>query len=102
MLSLARISDFDPAALAERKRAVERAVAAAQARHPRARITCQIEDRCGNIDAAIDADCRCVNSILSVFEALGIAAKVVTMQGGTDGPELSARPADAECVQGAA
>ncbi|MGI4764813.1 MAG: hypothetical protein ACRYGP_07070 [Janthinobacterium lividum] len=79
------IRDFDPVNFAERKRAVERAAAEAQARHPRARISCRIEDCYSNIDAVLGADRRCVDLIFEAMEALGIPAKVIAMRGGTDG-----------------
>ncbi|MBE7219976.1 MAG: peptidase T, partial [Caulobacteraceae bacterium] len=85
------IRDFDPHAFAERKRAVERAVEEARARHPRATIACSIEDRYGNIDAALGEDRRCVDLVLRAMRGLGITPSIVAMRGGTDGSALSAR-----------
>ncbi len=85
------IRDFDGARFAERKRAVEAAVEAMRARHPRARFDLAVEDTYANIDGAMGEDRRSVELIFRALAERGIAPKVVAMRGGTDGSALSAR-----------
>lgn len=85
------IRDFDEAGFAARKRFVAEAVERIQARHPRARITCRIEDRYRNIASSLGEDRRPVEIIFQALEELGIPPGVVAMRGGTDGSALSAR-----------
>ena len=85
------IRDFDTAGFAERKRLLADMVERLQARHPRARIACRIEDTYGNIDAALGGNRHCVNLIFRAMAETGITPKVIAMRGGTDGSALSVR-----------
>ncbi len=85
------IRDFDRARFAERKRAVEAAVDAMRARHPRAGFALTIEDVYANIDDALGEDRTAVDLIFRAYAERGIAPRVVAMRGGTDGSALSAR-----------
>ena len=85
------IRDFDAARFAERKRAVEDAVATLRARHPRASFALEIEDTYANIDGALGEDRTAVELIFRALAHHGIAPRVVAMRGGTDGSALSAR-----------
>ncbi|MXP65277.1 peptidase T [Roseomonas sp. M0104] len=87
----ASIRDFDARGFAERKRLLAEAAEQLQARHPRARIECRIEDTYGNIDAALGNDRRCVDLIFRAMAERGIAPREIAMRGGTDGSALSAR-----------
>ncbi|HWL79589.1 MAG TPA: peptidase T [Roseomonas sp.] len=85
------IRDFGTESFATRKRLLAEAVEQLQARHPRARIACRIEDTYGNIDAALGNDRHCLDLIFRAMAETGIAPKVIAMRGGTDGSALSAR-----------
>jgi tripeptide aminopeptidase len=85
------IRDFDAARFAERKRFVRDAVAATQARFPRARIECRIDDVYGNIADALGPDRRSVDLALEAMRQLEITPRIIPMRGGTDGSALSAR-----------
>ena len=85
------VRDFDAKRFAGRKRAVEDAVAAMRARHPRARFDLAVDDTYANIDDALGDDRTAVDLILRAFAERGIAPRVVAMRGGTDGSALSAR-----------
>ncbi|WP_158743559.1 peptidase T [Acidisphaera sp. L21] len=85
------LRDFDESGLAARKQMVQAAVAATQAAHPRATITCRIEDSYRNIGASLGNDRRCLDLLERGFADLGIKPKIFPMRGGTDGSALSAR-----------
>lgn len=85
------IRDFDRASFMARMRFVREAVARIEARHPRARITCEVEEMYQNIDDALGQDRGCVDLIFAALEQLQIKAKPLAMRGGTDGSALSAR-----------
>ena len=55
------LRDFDPAGLARRKTMVMAAVAATQAAHPRAEVTCAIEDSYTNIADSLGNDRSCLD-----------------------------------------
>lgn len=85
------LRDFDPAGLARRKEMVMAAVAATQAAHPRAEVTCAIEDSYGNIADSLGNDRRCLDLLERGFADIGIAPRVIPLRGGTDGSALSLR-----------
>jgi len=85
------IRDFDGTAFARRKQQVQDAVAATRAAHPRATITCRIDDTYANIASTLGEDRRSVELMRSAFADLGIVPNVIAMRGGTDGSALSAR-----------
>ena len=85
------IRDFDGARFAERKRAVEAAVEAMRARHPRAKVELALEDTYANIAGAMGEDRTAVDLIFRAMAERGIAPRVLAMRGGTDGSALSAR-----------
>ena len=85
------IRDFDDAAFARRKQMVVEAVEATRAAHPRATLSCRIEDVYGNIASSLGEDRRSVELMRAAFDDLGIVPKVIAMRGGTDGSALSAR-----------
>ena len=85
------LRDFDESGLAARKQLVQAAVAATQAAHPRATITCQIADSYRNIGASLGNDRRCLDLLERGFAAIGVEPKIFPMRGGTDGSALSAR-----------
>jgi tripeptide aminopeptidase len=85
------LRDFDPVGLANRKETVMAEVAATRAAHPRAGITCAIEDSYGNINASLGNDRRCLDLLERGFAALGIEPRVIPLRGGTDGSALSLR-----------
>ena len=85
------IRDFDDEAFARRKRMVRDAVEATRAAHPRAVVSCRIEDVYGNIASSLGEDRRSVDLLHRAFADLGIAPKIIPMRGGTDGAALSAR-----------
>ncbi len=85
------LRDFDDAGLERRKGLVQGAVEATQAAHPRARITCRIEDLYRNISSSLGNDRRCLDLLERGFAAVGVAPRTVPLRGGTDGSALSAR-----------
>lgn len=85
------IRDFDKAAYENRKKLVEEYVQATRADHPRARITCQIEDVYGNILDAVGEDSRALTLLERAFKLQDVQPHVIPMRGGTDGSALSAR-----------
>ncbi|WP_237479067.1 peptidase T [Lichenibacterium dinghuense] len=85
------IRDHDAGRFAGRKRAVEEAVEAMRARHPRARFDLAVTDVYANIDDALGGDRTAVELIFRALAERGIAPRVVPMRGGTDGSALSAR-----------
>ena len=85
------IRDFDDARFAARKQEVADAVAATQAAHPRAVVTCRITDTYANIASSLGNDRRSLGLMQAAFEAEGIEPRVIAMRGGTDGSALSAR-----------
>ena len=85
------IRDFDDEAFAHRKRMVRDAIEATRAAHPRAGLSCRIEDVYGNISSSLGGDRRSVELLHRAFADLGIKPKIIPMRGGTDGAALSAR-----------
>jgi tripeptide aminopeptidase len=85
------LRDFDEAGLSARKDAVLAAVDATRAAHPRAEITCHIEDAYRNIASSLGNDRRCLELLERGFADLGIEPRVFPLRGGTDGSALSAR-----------
>jgi tripeptide aminopeptidase len=85
------LRDFDPAGLAARKELVMAAVAATQAAHPRAKVSCAIEDSYSNIAASLGNDRRCLDLLQRGFADLGIEPRIMPLRGGTDGSALSLR-----------
>ncbi len=86
------IRDFDLKLFEARKRFIQDAVALTAARHPRAEITCKVEDVYSNISNSLGGQPH--RSIDLIFQALSdqkIEPKVIAMRGGTDGSALSAR-----------
>lgn len=85
------IRDFDRQSYEARKRHVHEVVALIAERHPKARITCTIDDVYANIADSLGDDRRAIDLIYQGMEALGITPKTIAMRGGTDGSALSAR-----------
>lgn len=85
------LRDFDSVGLANRKEKVMAEVAATRAAHPRAGITCAIEDSYGNIATSLGNDRRCLDLLERGFADLGIEPRVIPLRGGTDGSALSLR-----------
>ncbi len=85
------IRDFDDEAFARRKRMVRDAIEATRAAHPRAGVSCRIEDVYGNIASSLGEDRRSVELLHRAFADLGITPNIIPMRGGTDGAALSAR-----------
>ncbi len=85
------LRDFDDAGLEARKQLVQTAVAATQAAHPRARLTCRIEDSYRNIASSLGNDRRCLDLMERGFAELKIEPRIFPLRGGTDGSALSAR-----------
>ena len=85
------IRDFDDTRFAARKQEVADAVAATQAAHPRAVVTCRITDTYANIASSLGNDRRSLDLMGAAFGAEGIEPRVIAMRGGTDGSALSAR-----------
>ncbi len=85
------LRDFDPAGLARRKEMVLEAVAATRAAHPRAKVTCAIEDSYSNIADSLGNDRRCLDLLQRGFADLGIEPRIIPLRGGTDGSALSLR-----------
>jgi len=85
------LRDFDPAGLARRKELVMAMVAATQAAHPRAKVTCAIEDSYSNIAASLGNDRSCLDLLERGFGELGITPRIMPLRGGTDGSALSLR-----------
>ena len=85
------LRDFDASGMATRKDMVRAALAATQAAHPRATLTCRIEDSYRNISDCLGNDRRCLDLLERGFGDLGIQPKIFPMRGGTDGSVLSAR-----------
>ena len=88
---LIAIRDHDDRRFAQRKAMVTDAVAATAHAHPRARLTCTIDDTYANIASHLGPDRRSVALMRAAFDALGIVPNVIAMRGGTDGSALSAR-----------
>lgn len=85
------IRDFDDEQFARRKQMVRDAVEATRAAHPRAAVSCRIEDIYGNIASSLGKDRRSVELMHRAFNDLGITPKIIAMRGGTDGSALSSR-----------
>jgi tripeptide aminopeptidase len=85
------LRDFDPAGLAARKETVLAAVAATQAAHPRATVTCTLEDNYRNIADSLGNDRICLDLLERGFADLSIPRRVIPLRGGTDGSALSMR-----------
>ena len=85
------IRDFDRDAFEARKRFVGEAVALVQARHPRAGISCRVNDVYANIAQSLGDDRRAIDLIFAGLQDLAIEPKVIPMRGGTDGSALSPR-----------
>ena len=85
------IRDFDDGAFAHRKEMVLLAVEATRAAHPRAAVSCRIEDMYGNIASSLGEDRRSVDMLHRAFADVGIVPDIIAMRGGTDGSALSAR-----------
>ena len=86
------IRDFDLAAYEARKQYVHDVIRLIQAKHPRATITCRVEDVYSNISNNIAGKGQqAIDLIFAGMEQLGITPKVIPMRGGTDGSALSAR-----------
>lgn len=86
------IRDFDLPMFEARKRFIQEAVRLMQTRHPKAKITCHIEDVYSNIGNSIgDKSHVSIDLIFEAFAELGIEPNVIAMRGGTDGSALSAR-----------
>ena len=58
---------------------------------PLPRIECRLQDRYGNIDAALGQDRHCLDLVFAAMRDMQITPKVLAMRGGTDGSALSAR-----------
>lgn len=86
------IRDFDLNLFKARKKFIQDVVELIAARHPRAKISCKIEDVYGNISNSLKGQPHIsIDLILKSFEKLTIEPKVLAMRGGTDGSALSAR-----------
>lgn len=86
------IRDFDKAAYEARKQYVHDAIRLMQTRHPKAVITCRVDDVYSNISNNIEGrGQRPIDLIFTGMARLGITPKVIPMRGGTDGSALSAR-----------
>jgi tripeptide aminopeptidase len=85
------LRDFDSVGLANRKEKVMAEVAATRAAHPRAEITCAIEDSYSNIASGLGNDRRCLDLLERGFADLDIAPRIIPLRGGTDGSALSLR-----------
>ncbi|MBQ9010488.1 MAG: peptidase T [Clostridia bacterium] len=59
-------------------------------RHPKARLSLEIEDDYANINDAITPDKRkCVDYLFKAMESIGVQPKDIAMRGGTDGSFIS-------------
>lgn len=85
------IRDHDAARFAARKQTLRELAQALAERHPRARVTCEIEDSYGNIADSLGDDQRPVAMMLQALTDLQITPRPIAMRGGTDGSALSAR-----------
>lgn len=85
------IRDFDKASYEARKSFVKEAVSLIAARHPRAKVSCDISDTYSNIADSMGEDQTALTLLFAAFEALEIAPNVIPMRGGTDGSALSSR-----------
>ena len=85
------IRDFDKKSYEARKAFVREAVALIAARHPRAKIECDITDVYSNIIDSMGEDKTALDILFASFKALAIEPNVIPMRGGTDGSALSTR-----------
>ncbi len=85
------IRDFDKTSYDARKAYIESAVAMIQARHPRAKIVCEMTDVYSNIKDSMGDDQTALDALFATFDALEIPKNVIPMRGGTDGSALSKR-----------
>lgn len=85
------IRDFDKASYEARKSFVKEAVSLIAARHPRAKVSCDISDTYSNIADSMGEDQTALTLLFAAFKALDIAPNVIPMRGGTDGSALSSR-----------
>lgn len=85
------IRDFDKTSYEARKNYVDEVVKLVAARHPKAKIECEIVDVYSNIHDSLGADRTAIDLIFKGMEQLAIEPKVIAMRGGTDGSALSKR-----------
>lgn len=86
------IRDHDKAKYEEKKQKIRDAVAALQAREPRARIRLDMEDTYGNIaDALTPENHKAIDYIYEAMKDLEITPKTIAMRGGTDGSFISTK-----------
>ncbi|USR79157.1 peptidase T [Arcanobacterium pinnipediorum] len=84
------IRDHDKARYEERKTEILRAVAEIEKRHPRAQISCQIDDVYANIADALKPENQwVVQDLQAAVLTTGRPARPLVMRGGTDGSYLS-------------
>lgn len=86
------IRDHDKAKYEEKKQKIRDAVAALQAKEPRARIRLDMEDTYGNIaDALTPENHKAIDYIYEAMKELEITPKTIAMRGGTDGSFISTK-----------
>ena len=85
------IRDFDKTSYEARKSYIREAVALIAARHPKAKIECEITDVYSNIIDSMGEDKTALDILFAAFKELAIEPNVIPMRGGTDGSALSTR-----------
>ena len=84
------LRDFTTEGLARRKQLVERLVAAAEVKHPRATISAEITDNYKNMaDYIEETDPRAISFAFEAGREAGFKLKAENVRGGTDGSRLS-------------
>lgn len=83
------IRDHNKAKYEEKKALIQATVEQAIAAHPRAKITCRLEDVYANIADSIGEDRFPIDAIYQAMENLDITPNTIAMRGGTDGSALS-------------
>ncbi|WP_318837003.1 MULTISPECIES: peptidase T [unclassified Providencia] len=85
------IRDFDCHSFLARKHFIKQAIELIKARHPRAKIECNIVDVYSNISDSLGDDRTAIDLIFDALKIQEVEPKVIPMRGGTDGSALSAR-----------
>ena len=83
------IRDHDKTLFQQKKEVMEHAAAYLNQKYGEGTIDLQIEDSYFNMKEKIEPHMHLIDSVLSVYEKLGIQPKVVPIRGGTDGARLS-------------
>lgn len=83
------IRDHDRNLFEQRKLVVKEAAQAVQARYPKTKITCTVQDSYYNMAEKIKPHMHLVDNAVHAMEAIGVTPCVQPIRGGTDGARMS-------------